>query len=176
MTFDHIIANPPYGKKLGGDITNKILNDIKYKDISILGTIAMLSKHNDCLALEYVYINGYTLSPITKCPWVGQLILMGHKGSCTVIKSVHIPRNAKVQPNEMRISFSNQGNGQIRTNIDTLLIRNRNTSIIITISDKDMEYVKAHWDNMNYVERFWWLVEHQFYKKFITNEGGKLKL
>mgnify|MGYP003436562995 FL=1 len=170
MTFDHIIANPPYGKKLGVDITNKILNDIEYKDISILGTNAMLGKHNDRLALEYVYIEGYTLSPITKCPWVHQLVLLGHKGSCTVIKSVHIPRNAEVQPNEIRIPFNRQGSGQVRVSIDTLLVRNRNTSIIITISDKDMEYVKAHWNTMNYVERFWWLVEHRFYKKYIINE------
>lgn len=166
MTFDHIIGNFPYGK-IGVDITNKILNNIEYKDISLLGTNAMLGKHNDCLALEYVYIEGYTLSPISKCPWVRQLVLLGHKGSCTVIKSVHIPRNAEVQPNEIRISFGNQGNGQVRMNIDTLLTRNRNTSIIISISDKDMEYVKAHWNTMNYVERFWWLVQHRFYKKYI---------
>ena len=169
MTFDNIIGNFPYGK-IGVDITNKILNDIEYKDISLLGTNAMLSKHNDCLALEYVYIEGYVLRSITKCPWVNQLILLGHKGSCTVIKPVHIPRNAKVQPNEIRIAFGRQGDGQVRMNIDTLLTRNRNTSIIISISDKDMEYVKAHWNNMNYVERFWWLVEHQFYKKYIINE------
>lgn len=169
MTFNHIIANLPYGK-IGVDITNKILNDIEYKDISILGTNAMLSKHNDCLALEYVYIEGYTLSPITKCRWVHQLVLLGHKGSCTVLKSVHIPRNAKVQPNEIRIPFNVQGSSQVRMNIDTLLSRNRNTSIIINISDKDMEYVKAHWNTMNYVERFWWLVEHRFYKKYIINE------
>lgn len=172
MTFDHIIANPPYGK-IGVDITNKILNDIEYKDISILGTSAMLSKHNDCLSLEYVYIEGRTLSPITKCPWVCQLILLGHKGSCTVIKSVHIPRNMEVQPNEIRIPFNYQGSGQVRAKIDIMLTRNRNTSIIISISDKDMEYVKAHWGNMNYVERFWWLVEHRFYNKYIINEREK---
>lgn len=166
MTFDHIIANPPYGK-IGVDITNKILNDIEYKDISILGT--MLGKHNDVLALKYVYIEGFTLSPITKCPWVHQLVLLGHKGSCTVIKSVHIPMNAKVQPNEIHVPFNIQGTGQVRMKIDTLLVRNRNTSIIITISDKDMEYVKAHWSTMNYVERFWWLVEHRLYRKYIKN-------
>ncbi len=167
MTFDNIIGNFPYGK-IGVDITNKILNDIKYKDISLLGTNKMLGKHNDCLALEYVYIEGYTLSPITKCPWVCQLVLLGHKGSCTSIKSVHIPKTAEVQPNEIRIPFSTQATSQIRMNIDTLLTRNRNTSIIITISDKDMEYVKAHWNTMNYVERFWWLVEHRFYYNYIS--------
>lgn len=62
MHFDNIISNPPYGS-IGVDIVSKIMYDVPHNDISILGTRAMLCKHNKHLALEYVYIERYTLSP-----------------------------------------------------------------------------------------------------------------
>ena len=168
MTYDCIYSNPPFGK-IGVDIVNKITKEIPYNDISILGTTAMLSKHNDQLALEYVYIEGYTLSPVTKCKWVAQLILLGHKGKCDVIShSKYSGRAKEERPNEVRIPFSDTGKGVVTECSKIITTRNRNTSIILSLSDEDYEYIKEHWDDMSYVERFWWLVDKGLYKKYVV--------
>lgn len=166
MNFDCIIANPPYGK-IGCDIVNKIMYDVPYKDISLLGTLAMLGNHNKRLALEYVYIGDYVLNPVCKVKWVQQLILLGHKGSCTVVPATYYRHNEEVKPNELRIEFSSTGKGTTHETLNPLLTRNRTTSIMISVSDEDYEYIKQHWDGMSFVDRFWWLHDHGLYKRFI---------
>lgn len=172
MTFDNIIANPPYSK-LGVDIVNKIIKEVPYRDISILGTRAMFKKHNDVLNIEYVYIENYTLSPVTKCKWVKQIILLGHKGQCSVIpKRSYDSRYVKSeQPNEIRITFSNVASGALCMTLSNILYRKQSNSVMLSLSDGDYEYIKAHWDNMTLVERFWWLHDHGFFKRYITING-----
>ena len=172
MRFDNIIGNFPYGK-IGVDITNFILKEISYNDISLLGTTAMLSKHNDVLALEHVYIEGYTLSPVTKCKWVVQLILLGHKGKCDVIPGKLINHPKEIMPNEIRMAFSLRRSGNMRVTLKSILTRNRDTSIILSLSDKDYEYIKKHWDGMSYVERFWLLVDKGLYKKYVVQSDNQ---
>lgn len=172
MTFDNIYSNPPFGK-IGVDIVNKITKEIPYNDISILGTTAMLSKHNDVLALEYAYIRYYTLSPVTKCEWVGQLILLGHKGKCDVIPNKCINHPKETIPNELRIPFPARFCGCVNISLGYLLSRNRDTSIILSLSDEDYEYIKEHWDDMSYVERFWWLLDRGFYRKYVVQSDNQ---
>ena len=164
MTFDHIYSNPPFGK-IGVDIVNKITKEIPYNDISILGTTSMLSKHNDVLALEYVYIEDYTLNPVTKCKWVTQLILLGHKGKCDVIPIKCINHPKEILPNEIRTPFTARGGGRMSVSFSCITTRNRDTSIILSLSDEDYEYIKVHWDNMSRVELFWWLLDRGLYSK-----------
>lgn len=165
MFFDCIIANPPYAK-IGCDIVKKIMYDVPHKDISLLGTRAMLAKHNDRLALEYVYIEEYVLNPVCKVKWVSQLILLGHKGSCKVIPATCY-RWKEVKSNELRIAFSLEGKGISHETLVPLLTRNRATSLILSVSDEDYEYIKTHWDDMPYVDRFWWMHDHGLYKRFV---------
>lgn len=172
MTFDHIYSNPPFGK-IGVDIVNKITKEIPYNNISILGTTAMLSKHNDCLALEYVYIEEYTLNPVTKCKWVGQLILLGHKGECDVVPSKAYNGRKEERPNELRVTFGTSGSGLFHGTIYTRTTRNRDTSIILSLSDEDYEYIKKHWDEMPHVDRFWWLVDRGMYKKYVVQSDNQ---
>ena len=173
MTFDFILMNPPFGK-IGVDIVNKITKEIPYNDISILGTTAMLSKHNDVLALEYIYIGDYTLSPVTKCNWVKQLILLGHKGHCDVVTSSKYTGKSKEEnPNELRIPFSDTAKGVVTECSKIITTRNRNTSIILSLSDEDYEYIKEHWDDMSYVERFWWLVDKGLYRKYVVQSDNQ---
>lgn len=173
MTFDHIYSNPPFGK-IGVDIVNKITKEIPYNDISILGTTAMLSKHNDVLALEYVYIADYTLNPVTKCKWVYQLILLGHKGKCDVIAHSKYSGIAKEErPNEIRIPFSDHIKCLVVECTKVITTRNRDTSFILSLSDEDYEYIKKHWNEMSYVERFWWLVDQGFYKKYVVQSDNQ---
>lgn len=167
MNFDCIIANPPYGKKIGCDIVNKIMHDVPHKDISLLGTIAMLGKHNKRLTLEYVYIDDYVLNPVCKVKWVLQLILLGHKGSCTVVPATYYSHKEEVKPNEIRVAFSLRGTGQVRMSWEALVTRSRKTSFMLSVSDEDYEYIKTHWDDMPYVDRFWWVHDHGLYKRFI---------
>ena len=171
MKFDHIYSNPPFGK-IGVDIVNKI-KEIPYNDISILGTTAMLSKHNDVLSLEYAYINEHILSPITKCKWVGQVILLGHKGKCDVIPIKCINHPKETLPNEIHIPFIFRCAGKIRVSLNCILTRNRDTSIILSLSDEDYEYIKKHWDGMTYIDRFWWLVDKGFYKKYVVQSDNQ---
>lgn len=172
MIFDNIIANPPYSK-LGTDIVNKIIKEVSYRDISVLGTRAMFKKHNDVLDIEYIYIENHILSPVTKCKWVKQIILLGHNGQCKVIpKRSYLARDVKSeQPNEIRITFSNEGNGMFRMTLSNLLSRKRSTSMMLSLTDSDYEYIKAHWGNMTLVERFWWLHDQGFFKRYITING-----
>ena len=174
MNFENIIGNPPY-EKIGVDITNFILKQIPYNNISLLGTTAMLSKHNDVLALEYVYIEDYTLSPVTKCKWVGQIILLGHKGKCDVIaSSYYVGRRKKEQkPNELRFQFGQQQSGKNQGTILSKTTRNRDTSSILSLSDEDYEYIKKHWDGMSYIERFWWLMDKGLYKKYVVQSDNQ---
>lgn len=172
MTFDNIIANPPYSK-LGTDIVNKIIKEVPYNDISILGTRAMFKKHNDVLNIKYVYICDYTLSPVTKCKWVKQIVLLGYKGQCKFIsKRSHTAKEIKTeQPNEIRITFSNEGSGKFSMTLSNILYRKRSTSIILLVSDGEYKYIKAHWDKMTRIERFWWLHDHEFFNRYITING-----
>ena len=173
MKFDHIYSNPPFGK-IGVDIVNKITEEIPYNDISLLGTTAMLSKHNDCLDLEYVYIEDYTLNPVTKCKWVSQLILLGHKGECDVVPSkAYCGQRKEEKPNEFRVTFGAEGSGLFYGTIYTRTTRNRDTSTILSLSDEDYEYIKKHWDEMPHVERFWWLVDRGLYKKYVVQSDNK---
>lgn len=172
MTFDHIYSNPPFGK-IGVDIVNKITKETPYNDISILGTNAMLSKHNDVLALEYVYIEDYTLNPVTKCKWVGQLVLLGHKGECDVVPIKYINQPKEILPNEIRIPFNSRGVGKANKSLNCILTRNRDTSIILSLSDEDYDYIKKHWDEMSHVERFWWLVDKGLYKKYVVQSDNQ---
>lgn len=172
MTFDNIIANPPYSK-IGCDITKYILYNVSYKDMSMLGTRAMFKKHNDVLNIEYVYIENYTLSPVTKCKWVQQLILLGHKGQCEVIpkRSYDFRRVKSEQPNEIRISFSKECTGMLNTSLSNILNRERSTSIMLSLNDGDYEYIKTYWGNMTNIERFWWLHDHGFFNSYLTING-----
>ena len=172
MNFENIIGNPPYGK-IGVDITNFILKQISYNDISILGTTAMLSKHNDVLALEYAYIRYYILNPVTKHTWVSQLILLGHKGKCDVIHTKFCRNPKEIVPNEVRLPFTVGHNGTADISMKCLISRNRDTSYIMSLSDEDYEYIKKHWDNMTYVERFWWLMDKEFYKKYVVQSDNQ---
>ena len=167
MNFDCILANPPYGN-IGCDIVNKIMYDVPHKDISLLGTRAMLGKHNKRLALEYVYIEDYVLNPVCKVKWVRQLILLGHKGSCKVVPATCFEgHRMKELPNELRIVFSGKESGSIYGTLNRLLTRNRTTSHILSVSDEDYEYIKTYWDDMDYIQRFWWLHDHGLYKRFV---------
>lgn len=172
MKYDFILMNPPYGK-IGCDITKFILKEIPYNDISLLGTTAMLSKYNDCLALEYVYIENYTLSPTTKCKWVAQLILLGHKGKCDVVPSKAYNGRKQEKPNEVRIPFSGTAKGFVMERSKIITTRNRDTSIILSLSDEDYEYIKKHWEDMSYVERFWWLVDRGMYRKYVVQPDNQ---
>ena len=166
MNFDCILANPPYAK-IGCDIVNKIVYDVPHKDISLLGTRAMLGKHNKRLALEYVYIADYVLNPVCKVRWVQQLILLGHKGSCRVVPATCY-QHKEERPNELRIAFSTEAKGITpHETLKPLLTRNRATSFILSVSDEDYEYIKTHWDGMGAIERFWWLHDHGLYKRFV---------
>ena len=172
MNFDCILANPPYAK-IGCDIVNKIVYDVPHKDISLLGTRAMLGKHNKRLALEYVYIEDYVLNPVCKVSWVQQLILLGHKGSCNVVSPTRYEGQVHLEerPNELRIEFTAEGKGVTHETLKPLLTRNRTTSLILSVSDEDYEYIKTHWNDMSYVERFWWLHDHGLYKRFVEKDG-----
>lgn len=172
MSPDFIIGNFPFGK-IGVDIVNKITKEIPYNDISILGTTAMLSKHNDVFALEYVYIADYTLNPVTKCKWVSQLIILGYKGQCDAVPIKCINHPKETLPNEIRIPFSFRFSGHVHGSLGSILTRNRDTSIILPLSDEDYEYIKKHWDEMDYVERFWWLVDRGFYKKYVVQSDNQ---
>lgn len=166
MKFTKIIANPPFGK-IGVDITNIIMDKIPHEDIVILGTREMLCKHNERLELEYVYIEDYILEPVTKCKWVRQLILLGHKGRCKVVPTTYYGSSSEVKPNEIHLAFSDFQRGQNRISLNTILSRNRFTSCMLSLSDDDFRYIKEHWNDMSYVERFWWLHDHGLYKQFL---------
>ncbi len=166
MKPDLIIANPPYAK-IGCDIVNKIMYDVPHNDISLLGTTAMLCKHNNHLALEYVYIEGYVLNPVCKVKWVQQLILLGHKGNCKAIPSKCERHNGEIKSNEIRVPFPMARAGNIHLSWETLLTRSRVTSWIISVPDEDYEYIKEHWGKMNAIQRFWWFHDHGLYKRFI---------
>ncbi len=172
MTFDNIIANPPYSN-LGVNIVNKIIKEVPYGDISILGTRAMFNKHNDVLDIEYVYIEDWVLNPLNKVKWVKQIILLGHKGQCKIIpKRSYRARGIKTeQPHEIRIAFSIEGSGLFNMTLSNILYRKRSTSVMLSLTDSEYEYIKAHWDNMTRVERFWWLHDQRFFKKYITING-----
>lgn len=171
MKFTKIIANPPFGK-IGVDITNIIMNEIPHQDIVILGTRAMLCKHNERLELEYVYIEDYILEPATKCKWVQQIVLLGCKGRCKVVPTTYYGSSSEVKPNEIRFAFSEATRGKSRMLFDTLTTRNRLTSMMLSLSDEDYEYLRTHWCDMSYIERFWWLHDHGMYSQFVPIQEG----
>ena len=166
MTFDNIIANPPYSK-IGRDITKHVLEEIPYNDISMLGTRAMFRKHNDVLDIEYVYIKDYVLNPLSKVKWAEQVILLGHKGQCKVIPSRGLRGLVSGQPNEIRVPFPQEYSGDIHISLNCLLTRSIKTSIILPLSDGDYEYIKTYWNDMTRVERFWWLYDKGLYCRYV---------
>ena len=171
MTFDNIIANPPYSK-IGCDITKYILDNVSYRDISMLGTREMFRKHNDVLNIEYVYITDWVLNPISKVKWVEQVILLGHKGHCEVVPTRASHHHSPERPNEIRVPFTLGYSGHFHVSLNCLLTRNIKTSYILYLSDEDYEYIKTHWGNMTYVERFWWLVDRGIYKKYVVQSDN----
>ena len=165
MTFDNIIANPPYSK-IGCDITKYILDNVSYRDISMLGTRVMFRKHNDVLNIEYVYITDWVLNPLSKVKWVEQVILLGHKGHCEVIPTKAVRYHYPEHPNEIRVPFPLESSGDIHISLNPLLTRNRKTSCILYLLDEDYEHVRAHWNNMTRTERFWWLYDKGLYTRY----------
>ena len=149
------------------------MNEIPHEDIVILGTRAMLLKHCDKLALEYCYIENYVLNPITKCKWVRQMILLGYKGCCKVIPSKDYEYNRPEQPNEIRFDFNSVGGGRLSESLNCLFTRSRKSSKMLSLSDEDFRYIKEHWYDMSYVERFWWLHDHGLYKQFLPIQEEK---
>jgi hypothetical protein len=142
--------------------------DVPHEDISLLGTRAMLCKHNKRLALEYVYIEDYVLNPVCEVKWVQQIILLGHKGSCNVTPWQAVEgHRAEIKPNELRVMFSRGGSGKICQSLESLLTGNRRSSLILSVSDEDYVYIKEHWDEMDRIQRFWWMHDHGFYRRFI---------
>ncbi len=165
MIFDNIIANTPYSK-IGCDITKYILGNVSYKDISMLGTRAMFRKHNDVLNIEYVYIKDWVLNPSSKVIWVEQVILLGHKGHCEVVPAKVSRNHCPERPNEIRVPFSMENSGSLHISLNYLLTRSRKTSHLLYLSDGSYEYIKAHWDNMTRIERFWWLYDKGLYVRY----------
>lgn len=165
MTFDNIIANPPYSK-IGCDITKYILGNVSYRDISMLGTRAMFRKHNDVLNIEYVYIRDWVLNPLSKVKWVKQIILLGHKGHCEVVPARVVRNHSPEHPNEIRVPFSICYSGCLGISLNPLLTRSRKTSNMLYLSDEDYGYITAHWDNMTRIERFWWLYDKGLYARY----------
>lgn len=141
--------------------------EVPHRDISILGTRAMLGKHNEHLVLEYVYIDDFILNPVTKCKWVRQIILLGHRGSCTVVPPVCYGSKEEVKPNEIHVPFPMTMTGHINISYEPLLTRSRKTSDLLSLSYEDYAYLKYHWDGMSIVDRFWWMYDHGLYKRFI---------
>lgn len=172
MHPDLIIANSPYGK-IGVDITNHIMNQVPHKDISILGTRAMLLKHCDKLALEYCYIENYVLNPLTKVKWVGQLILLGYTGKTLVSEQrTHRTRDKgweEPHKREFRVPFSSDFGGNITHSYERLINRSRSTSIIIELTEDEWEKLK-NWDNWNPYERFLFCIEIGMYRRLEISE------
>lgn len=93
--------------------------------------------------------------------------MLGYKGSCKVIPSKQYTSSTPEQPNEIRVDFSSVKDGQIGTSLNFLQTRNRETSMMISLSDEDYEYLKEHWAEMERVERFWWMHDHGLYSRFV---------
>lgn len=165
MIFGNIIANPPYSK-IGCYITKYVLDEIPHNEISLLGTTQMLSSHNDQLAMEYVYIEKNVLKPKIRLNWVQQMIVLGWTGKCKVYPTKYYNHKVEPKPNEIRITYALQGGGEIRMSINAMLNRNRDTSVMLSLSDKDYKYFLEHWKDMDNVDRFHWLVDMGLYKKF----------
>ena len=165
MIFDFIMANPPYSH-IGCDITKYLLEEVPHNEISLLGTTQMLSSHNDQLAMEYVYIEKNVLKPKIRFNWVQQMIVLGWTGKCKVYPTKYYSHKEEPKPNEIRITYALQGGGEIRMSVNAMLNRNRSTSVMLSLSDKDYKYFLKHWKDMDNVDRFYWLVDIGLYKSF----------
>lgn len=86
MTFDCIIANPPYGK-IGCDITKKVIEQNPDSNYAMLGTRSMHKPfYADTLACQFVQIGQYELGSNQKLDWgVEQAILLATNGWTEVI-------------------------------------------------------------------------------------------
>ena len=165
MIFDFILSNCPFGTA-GISIVNKLMEEVPSNEVSLLGTTQMLSKHNDQLALEYVYIEKNVLKPKIRFNWVQQMIVLGWTGKCKVCPTKYYSHKEEPKPNEIRITYALQGGGEIRMSINAMLNRNRDTSVMLSLSDKDYKYFLEHWKDMDNVDRFHWLVDMGLYKRF----------
>lgn len=167
MEFTKIIANPPFGK-IGVDITNIIMDEIPHQDIVILGTRAMLLKHCDKLALKYCYIENYVLNSLTKCKWVKQIVLLGCNGKTVVSeqRTRRITEKGWEEPHEreLRVSFMECSNGNIRSSYEKLTTRSRSSSLIVELTDDEWEKLK-NWDSWSSYERFLFCVEVGMYRR-----------
>ena len=86
MTFDHIIANTPYGK-IGCDITRKVIEQNPDSNYAMLGTRSMFKPfYADTLACQFVQIGRYELGTNKKLDWgVEQAILLATNGWTEVV-------------------------------------------------------------------------------------------
>lgn len=94
MTFDHIIANPPYGK-IGCDITRNVIENNPDSNYAMLGTKSMFKPfYADTLACQFVQIGQYEFGSNKKLDWgVEQAILLATNGR-TEVRWNHRTRNA----------------------------------------------------------------------------------
>jgi len=86
MTFDCIIANPPYAK-IGCDITKKVIEQNPDSNYAMLGTRSMFKPfYADTLACAFVQIGKYELGTNKKLDWgVEQAILLATNGWTEVV-------------------------------------------------------------------------------------------
>lgn len=86
MTFDCIIANPPYAK-IGCDITKKVIEQNPDSNYAMLGTRSMFKPfYADTLACAFVQIGKYELGSNVKLDWgVEQAILLATNGWTEVV-------------------------------------------------------------------------------------------
>lgn len=86
MTFDCILANPPYGK-IGCDITKKVIEQNPDSNYAMLGTRSMFKPfYADTLACQFVQIGRYELGSNQKLEWgVEQAILLATNGWTEVV-------------------------------------------------------------------------------------------
>lgn len=86
MTFDCIIANPPYAK-IGCDITKAVIKKNPDSNYAMLGTRSMFKPfYADTLACAFIQIGRYELGSNAKLDWgVEQAILLATNGWTEVV-------------------------------------------------------------------------------------------
>ena len=132
MTFDNILANPPYG-----DIGTEIASTMVYhaKEWSYLGTPSMVKVNCHKVSAWCVYIESYVLqgSFFERLDWVNQTIWLAHNGEC-----IYLPKKTKTgvitSPWNVRVGFSMHYKGW-NTYMDKnkLVSRNPETSDILNV-------------------------------------------
>jgi hypothetical protein len=97
MTFDNILANPPYAK-IGVDITRNVIEQNPDSNYAMLGTRSMFKPfYADTLACAFVQIGKYELGSNKKLDWgVEQAILLATNGWTEVVDNRKKEGNNKV--------------------------------------------------------------------------------